>query len=393
MSEGAIPVDRPRLLSPGFTALLVANVCFGYAFSSFLLLPKFLNVALFAGPAQVGMLSAVHGAVIVLLLPFLGAAVDRRGRRGFLVAGALLMAAASAGYAAVDEVGVLLYGLRVVQAIAFAMVFAAGGALAVDLAPPDRLGQAIGLYGLSFLSMNALAPAAVEQVAEYAGWPTAFGTAVLGALSCAALALRLPRGAPEEGRNGNGASLLEVALRRSQAASLLVIALVGSALGSVFSFYQLYALELGIEQVSGFFVAYSATAIVVRIGFGHLIDQWGRRRVSAAVLAFYAPVVFAVSHLDLFGLTLLGACLGGAHGCFYPSFNAVVVAGVSPGERGKVMSLFQAAFQVGMAGGGLGFGLLAAAAGYPIVFQIAAAGLVVALFVLLASNSSAPRSG
>ena len=313
--------------------------------------------------------------------------------RRSLVAAAALMAAASAGYAAVDEVGALLYGLRVTQAIAFAMVFAAGGALAVDLAPPDRLGQAIGLYGLSFLSMNALAPAAVEQVAEHAGGPTAFGTAVLGALACAALALRLPRDAPEEGRNGNGASLLEVALRRSQAPSLLVIALVGSALGSVFSFYQLYALELGIEQVSGFFVAYSATAIVVRTGFGHLIDQWGHRRVSIAVLALYAPVVFAVSQLDFFGLPLLGACLGGVHGCFYPSFNAVVVAGASPGERGKVMSLFQAAFQVGMAGGGLGFGLLADAAGYPIVFQIAAAGLVVALFVLLASAPSALRSG
>ena len=108
MSEGATPVDRPRLLSPGFTALLIANVCFGYAFSSVLLLPKFLNLALFAGPAQVGALTAVHGAVIVFLLPFLGAAVDRRGRRGFLVAGAPMMAAASAGYAAVDEVGALL---------------------------------------------------------------------------------------------------------------------------------------------------------------------------------------------------------------------------------------------------------------------------------------------
>jgi MFS family permease len=388
MSEGAIPVERPRLLNPGFSALLIANVCFGYAFSSFLLLPKFLDVALHAGPAQVGTLAAAHGAVIVLLLPLLGAGVDRRGRRGFLVAGALLMAAASAGYVAVTEVGPLLYGLRILQALAFAMVFAAGGALAVDLAPTERLGQAIGLYGLSFLSMNAVAPAVIERVAVQAGWPTAFGTAVLGALLCAALALRLPAGAPAEGRNGAGASLIEVALRRSQAPALLVIALVGCALGSVFSFYQLYALELGIERVSGFFVAYSAAAIVVRVGFGHLIDQWGHRRVSTGVLVLYAPVVFAISHLDFFGLPLLGACLGAAHGSFYPSFNAVVVAGVGPGERGKVMALFQASFQVGMAGGGLGFGLLADAAGYPIVFQIAAAGLVVALAVLLATGRS-----
>jgi len=387
MSEGAIPVERPRLLNRGFAALLLANVGFGYAFSSFLLLPKFMDLELSAGPAQVGALIAAHGAAVVVLLPFLGAAVDRMGRRGFLVAGALLMAVASAGFAAVSEVGLLLYSLRVLQALAFAMVFAAGGALAVDLAPPERLGQAIGLYGLSFLSMNAVAPAVVERVASQAGWPTAFGTAVLGALLCAALSLRLPGGSPEEGHAGNGSSLVEVALRRSLAPALLVVALVGSALGSVFSFYQLYALELGLEQVSSFFVAYSAAAIILRTGFGHLIDQWGHRRVSTVVLALYAPVVFAVAHLEVFGLPLLGACLGATHGIFYPSFNAVVVSGVGPGERGKVMSLFQAAFQVGMAGGGLCFGLLAERAGYPIVFQAAAAGLVVALVVLVASGS------
>jgi predicted MFS family arabinose efflux permease len=389
MSGGAIPVGRSRLLSSGFTALLVANVCFGYAFSSFLLLPKYLEVQLGAGPADVGALIAAHGVTIVVLLPLLGAAVDRSGRRGFLVAGALLMAAASAGYRGVGEVGALLYALRVAQALAFAMVFAAGGALAVDLAPPERLGQAIGFYGLSFLSMNALAPAVVERLASHAGWPTAFASAVVGALLCAALALRLPRGAPEEGRNGNGASLLQVARRPGQPSALLVIALVGSALASVFAFYQLFALELGIRRVSGFFVAYSLAAIVMRAGFGHLIDQWGHRRVSTGVLVLYVATVLGVSRLDVFGLGLLGACLGVAHGVFYPSFNAAVVAGVGAGERGKVMSLFQAAFQVGMAGGGLGFGLLAEAAGYPAVFRTAAAGLVVALGVLLASGRRA----
>ena len=44
--------QRPPLLTPSFTALLVANVCFGYAFSSFFLLPKFMANELGAGPAR-----------------------------------------------------------------------------------------------------------------------------------------------------------------------------------------------------------------------------------------------------------------------------------------------------------------------------------------------------
>ena len=391
MSERAVAIRRPRLLSPGFTALLVANVCFGYAFSSFLLLPKYLDVALGAGPAQVGTLTFVHGAVIVVFLPLIGAAVDRFGRRAFLTAGALVMAAASLGYVAVDEVGPLLYALRLVQGLAFAMVFAGGGALAVDLAPPERLGQAIGIYGLSFLSMNAVAPACVEQLAGLAGWRLAFATAAAGALLCALLSLRVSDPGTARGAAGNGATLLEVARRPSQAVSLLVIALVGCAMSAVFSFYQLYALQLGMQEVSSFFIAYSLAAITVRGGFGQWMDHWGLRRVSVAALALYVVVVLAVARLDLFGLSLTGALLGMAHGVFYPAFNGVVVAAAGAGERGKVMALFQAAFQVGMAGGGLGLGLLAAAAGYPAVFVTAAAGLAVALAALLAGRGRSKR--
>jgi MFS family permease len=375
----------PSLFTPSFASLLLANVFFGYAFSSFFLLPKYMAVALAAGPRDVGAVTAAHGAVIVVTLPFIGAAVDRLGRRAFLTAGALLMAAACTGYAAVHEVGPLLYALRVVQAVAFAMVYASGGALAVDLAPKQRLAQAIGVYGLSFLSMNAVAPAAVEWVAGRVGFEAAFATSALGALSCAALSRRIrePRGGATA--EAGAASLVALLRRASTLRVLLVVALVGSAMSAVFAFHQLYALQLGIARVSSFFAAYAATAITVRLGFGHWIDRLGHRRASLVSLAFYALVVLAAARLDLLGLVPLGVGMGLAHGVFYPSFNAVAVGGAGPGESGKVMALYQAAFQSGMAGGGLGFGLLAARAGYPPVFVVAAGGLALALFVLLAS--------
>jgi predicted MFS family arabinose efflux permease len=231
--------------------------------------------------------------------------------------------------------------------------------------------------------MNAVAPAVVEQVAVHTSWATAFGTAGLGALLCAALSLRIrDPGAPADA-DGNGSTLFQVARRRGQLVATGVIMLVGSALSAVFNFHQLYALELGIEQLSVFFVAYSAAAISVRLGLGHLMDAWGNRRCAIAALLLYPVAVLAVIGLDVFGLALVGAGLGFAHGLFYPSYNAAVVAESRPGERGKVMALFQAAFQVGMAGGGLLLGLLADAAGYPAVFQTAAAGLVAALLLLL----------
>jgi predicted MFS family arabinose efflux permease len=179
--------------------------------------------------------------------------------------------------------------------------------------------------------------------------------------------------------------LLEVARRPSQLRILVVIGLVGTGWCAIFWFHQPYALELGIERLRGFFITYAAVAITVRVGFGHLMDRWGHRRVSLLALALYAGVVLAVVELRTIGLAAIGAGMGVAHGVFYPAFNAVAVNEAGARERGKVMALFQAAFNVGFSGGAVGFGLLAARAGYPAVFQTAAGCLLVALLLLLAS--------
>jgi MFS family permease len=191
MPEAVRSARADRLLSPGFTRLLVAQACFGYAFSSYFLLPKFLVTQLHAGPAEIGRVTALYGLFVVVCLPAMGVVVDRFGRRDFLTAGALVMAAASLAFVAVDRVGPLLFALRAVQGIAFAMAFVAGATLAVDEAPPERLGQALGIFGLTFLAMNAIAPAASEEIALRAGWPATFVVAAVLALVSAGLSRRL----------------------------------------------------------------------------------------------------------------------------------------------------------------------------------------------------------
>jgi predicted MFS family arabinose efflux permease len=386
--ERVIPTVRPRLLTRSFSSLLVAQACFGYAFSSFFLLPKYLVVALGAGPREIGLVVSAHGLAVVALLPLMGSLVDRLGRRDFLTGGGLVMAGACFGFAYVDSVGPLIYALRVVQALAFAMAFAAGAALAVDEAPPERVGQAIGVFGLTFLSMNFVAPAVVEEVAGRAGWPTAFATAGAGALLCAVLSRRVHESRPRPDGDERIAGLWEVARRPSQLRILVVIALVGAAMCAVFAFHQPYAIELGIEQVRSFFMAYAAMGVTVRVGFGHLMDRWGNRRVAILALTLYVLVMLACLDLHSVGLPLIGAGLGVAHGAFYPAFNAVAVATAGSNERGKVMALFQASFHVGFSGGAFALGVLAEAEGYPAVFQAGAACLSVALLLLLA-----PRDG
>ena len=385
------PGASDRLLTRGFASLLLAQVGFGYAFSSYFLLPKFVVVALHGGPGEIGLLTATHNAAVFALMPAMGALVDRFGRRRFLTAGALLMAAASLLFTAIDSFGPAIFVLRAVQALAFAMAFAAGSALAVDEAPPERVAQAIGLFGLTFLSMNAVAPLVVEEVSARAGWPTAFGLAAAGAILCALLSLRLRERAVPGGEGELLPGLVAVATRPSQLRVMVVVALVGVAFSSIFNFHQPFALEAGIERVRAFFAAYAVAVIGIRLGLGDWIDRFGRRRSAIAALGLYVAVALLASEIPRAGLAVLGAALGLAHGVFYPAFNAIAIEGAGPSERGKVMALYQAAFQAGGTAGPLALGLLAEREGYPPVF-FAAAGCLALALVLLVRSPEGKRS-
>jgi MFS family permease len=385
MPEAMRTARADRLLSPGFTRLLVAQACFGYAFSSYFLLPKYLVTQLHAGPAEIGYVTALYGLFVVCCLPAMGVIVDRYGRRDFLTAGAVVMAVASLAFVAVDRFGPLLFVLRAVQGIAFAMAYVAGATLAVDEAPPERLGQAIGIFGLTFLAMNAIAPAASEEIALRAGWPATFATAAVLALVSAGLSRRLHERRAARTPSGSVTGLFEMALRPRQLRVTAVVALAGVALGAMFTFHQPFALELGMTHVRSFFVAYAITAVTLRVGFGFLIDRAGRRRVVIATLALYVAAVAGMSLLQPGWLALFGAGLGLAHGLFYPAYNALALEGVAEHERGKSMALFQAGFNAGSSCGALALGELAERAGYPAVFWVAAGCVLIALVVVVVS--------
>lgn len=385
MSERALAAVPPSLFTPAFTSLLVSQVGFGYAFSSYWMLPKFLVTELGAGPAEIGRVIAVHGVAVVVAMPAVGAAVDRFGRRNFLTAGGVAMALTSVAFTAVDSMGPLLYVLRALQGVAFAMAFAAGAALAVDAAPAERVGEAIGLFGLTFLSMNALAPLSVETIASRAGWPAAFASAALGATLCVALSRRLRDGDAVRDAGGRVPGLWEVARRPRLLRLALVIGLVAMGLSAAFSFHQPFALQLGMTRVRDFLVAYALAAVAVRLLLGRFADRVGRRRVSIAALVPYTFVVAGMAQLRPGGLAWFGAGLGVTHGLLYPALNAVAVEGVGVRERGKVMALFQAAFQTGVAFGAFALGLVAEHAGYPAAFRTAGACVLLALLLLAAS--------
>jgi len=364
--------------------VLGAASVWGFAFSTFYLLPKFLAQELAAGPAEIGFTAGVFSVATVLATPFAGWLVDRIPRRHVIAAGALLMAVAASGFVGVRRLGLYLDLLRVLQGVSYALVVTAVGTLVADVVPRARLNQALGFSGASMLIMNAVAPAVAEPLAATAGWPIVFGIAgAAGAVATVlALQVREHRSAPSIPARGGILAVLAQPIGRDYG---LVVALSGMTFGAVFTFEPAYALTLGRGRVGGFFVAYALAAIVVRLVFGGVPARIGSYRVARGSLVLYAAVVFGLAIAGPRGLEALGAAFGFAHGLFYPAVNAMAVTAVRPHERGRMIAIFTGAFATGLSLGATALGHVASADGYPAVFVVAACGTLVAVAILVTS--------
>ena len=324
----------PPLLTRRFVALLLAQASFGFSFASFFLLPKFVTTQLHGAPSEIGLVMAAFGVASIVFIPLVGSWIDRLGRRPFVTAGGCVMFVAALGFLAVDRVGPLIYALRMLQGIGFSMAFISMSTMVTDQAPRERLDAAIGVFGVSILSMHAVAPAIAEEVAERFGWSWVFVSAAVAAVLCIALSRGLEE-RPLATHEATGAGLIEVALRPRSLRIIAVVALTGAAFGVMMTYPQPFSLALGRTHVRGFFVAYASAAVAMRLLFGTLADRVGRHRVSIGSLVVYGAAVLSMMWLRPSWLAPIGVVFAPAHGLLYPAFNALAVEPAAPDERGR----------------------------------------------------------
>jgi MFS family permease len=366
---------EPPLFTRDFALILATQLAFGFAFSSFFLLPKFVVTELHGSPSQVGYVGALAVVAAVLVSPLCGKLLDRGARRPLIALGCLLGGFGGFAFLGVTQVGGYLYAVRAMQGVSYTLYFVAATTLVADLAPTSRLGQALGWFGSAGLLMNAVATLVAERVAQNFGWHAVFtGAAISGGVG-ALLSLQLQEPARVRAATRNPSASARPAQPLAPARRLAVLwaaAAGGAAFGVMFTFTQPLALSLGDTNISPLFAGYTAAALLVRLVFGNLADRLGRARVGGAALALYSVVVASTAGLARGWLGVLGLGFGLAHGAFYPSLNALALEGVAREERGSVGAYFNAAFNGGVLLVTFCFGQVAQAYGYRVVFLLVA---------------------
>lgn len=360
-----------RLLSRDFLLLLGSVSLFGFSWSFYLILPKFFAAELGMDAAAIGRAVAVEGITAVVVTPLVGWLVDRYGRRPWLVFGNLMLMVTGVLYLFVDHEGPLLYLAQMSWGVGMVMGFNSAGTMTADIAPSDRMAQALGLFGAANLGMNAISPTIAELLAGSVGWKYVFVASASAGLVAALLSTRLrepPRHVPQD--HDEPKPVLGGPLLRVYATTILMTA----AFTALFTLHQPFALELGVTEVRGFFIGFAIVALTVRLGGGRLIDRFGVLRSSIVALVLYAAVPPVLGILGPDHLFEIGAMMGLGHGIAYPALTALGIERADAKSRGMVVAIIHGAFNGGHAFFAYALGWAAAKWDYDTSFW--AAGLI-----------------
>ena len=280
----------------------------------------------------------------------------------------------------------VIVAASVVRGAGFAICVVAGGAVTATLIPPQRRGEGLALVGVvgGVPSLIAL-PAGVWAAAQWGYGPVFMATTVATLLALPSV-LGLPgRTGPVESAHGVVAGLRNPLLARP--AAVFAVAAVG--VGVLVTFLPLAMIDQPAWVAAAALLAQSGAATAVRLVAGRLGDRHGPARLLGPGLVLSACGMATLALGGTPAVVVGGALVFGiGFGVLQNATLTLMYARGPAGSEGAVSAIWNAAYDLGMAAGALGAGLVVAAAGYPAAFALTAVVMVPAL--LLVRRGPAP---
>lgn len=362
-----------RLLTRPFVLLGVADLAYftavGIAVHT---LPLYTTGPIGSDEAGAGLAFGAFGVTALLCRPYAGRLADSRGRILLMIFGAVL---AGVGMLLIPLTSSLeaLVAIRLLQGVAEAAFFVGSFALLADIAPPERMGEAISYNSLGLYLGLAFGPPVGEALLSHWGYGVAWTGAA--ALCAVAVGLTLLIVEPPRDRSIDGHGKL--IHRPGIPASLGFFASL-AAIGGFLAFASLHSADVGMENTSLALLVYGLVVVICRIAFARLPD-----RVPSLPLGMASLVAIAVGLVVMaLWLTPVGLMVGvvvTAIGVTFstPAFFSAIFATASPSERGAAAGTASAFIDLGLGFGPICLGLVARSGGIPVAFLTGAGFAVV----------------
>ncbi|WP_329079187.1 MFS transporter [Streptosporangium sp. NBC_01469] len=358
-------------------------------------LPGFVRESFGAGDLAVGLVVMATALTALLVRPVSGHLADRYGHRLVMRAGALVITVGGLLYFLPLDLNGLV-AVRLLLGAGEASLFTAGAVWVVSLAPHNRRGQLIGLYGISMwggISAGTFLGAALLNLGYGAVWGFGVAAALAGLLLISSVPAPSGAGRPGEGRQGEGPDGEGRRERRSWGSTLLprpvllpglALALAAAGYAGLAAFVVLHlqarGVSSGVVVLSGFSAVYAGT----RLFIGHLPDRLGPRRVAIWSGAGEAAGLLIIALAPNLPVAVLGSLIMGVgFSLLHPSLALMVMNRTDPSRQGAAIGAYTSFWDLGLAVWGPLAGAVATGFGYPAVFVVGAACAATAVVVSL----------
>lgn len=381
----ANPVPEERIWNKTFFLILV--VSFLMFLSMYMLLPTLPLYAQTIGGNETvaGTIVGVFTFSAVLVRPWFGNLLDRRGRKLILMIGAGIFLVSALAYNLTFSILTLL-ALRVVHGIGWGASTTATATMASDVIPAVRRAEGMGYYGIAATLAMSLGPALGLYLVKYSSYSVLFtGAAILAALGLAGSFL-INYETPL--KNREEAKILPVkgvVLEKTALPPALVLFFITLTYGGIVTFLPTYADYRGVENIGLFFTVYALVLLLSRPITGKLADRYGVRKFlvpGILLIALALALLVKASSLPIF--LLVAVIYGLGFGTVQPILNALVISLSPPERRGAANATFAVAMDLGIGVGAVALGYLTQKMGFEFMYGCSAGFALVALVVYYA---------
>ncbi len=303
------------------------------------------------------------------------------------------------GYTATLSVGLLFLGLpcflyplarsldsilavTLARGVGFGIATVIFAALVVELAPPERRGEALGVFGVAITLPAIFCNPLGLWLVDLSGYGAVFVLAGAAPLIGMAAVPGIRAVAPLAQGQGSDAGFLK-GLRRGPLLRLfLLFSAATSATGVLVTFLPLAISERGVFSAATALLFFGITSTASRWWAGRFGDRHDPRLLLAPGLLLAALGMAALPRGGLVMLT--GAVLFGAGlGLLQNSTLILTMDRVAENERGLGSTLWNVSFDAGTGAGAFFFGFLVGVTGFAAAFYISAVILLVAIAIVV----------
>jgi predicted MFS family arabinose efflux permease len=342
-----------------------------------------------AAESSAGVVTTVFLGATIVVQTTVPALTARFGLGPVLVGGLLAMGLPAPFYVLDDSV-LWISGLSAVRGAGFAVLTVLGATLAARVAPPNRRGESVGLYGLGIAIPTLLGvPAGVALVLDgHVGWLSWLAASPVLAVFLVPPLVRSVGSDAGPGPAGTGRAAVRGALLPS--AVLFVVTLSG---GGLVTFLPIERPAGALATVA--LLVYGVTAAAARWRAGTLADRLGGTWLLPLALGVTAAGLVLTAAGLAFGdvWVVVGAGLFGAgYGAVQNLTLVAAFARAGEGGTTTASAMWNASFDAGTAVGALALGFLAAGIGLDWTYVVVAALLAAVVPLASAATRVAVRS-